>query len=403
MLLGTVLALLIAGYFIEISRRKTSAETNLVKAINAISDGFALFDANDRLVMSNDQFRRSLGSTGDRLRPGLRFEDMLRNGVESGLYPQAEGSEEAWIADRMQAHQAADFEQDELLADGTWLRASERRTADGWTVAFRLDITALKEAQLAAEAANHAKTEFLNVMTHELRTPLTVILGYNAFLKDPAALPANMALAEALADPKASQGDLQARQQALLDVVARYSAKMDASGQHLLNLIQETLDYAKIEEGKMQVCPSSLPVRGVIEDVVDQFQQQADAKGLDLWAEADEVAVMADETRLKQILFNLVGNALKFTDRGEIAIRTEVVGDALRFSVIDTGRGIPLHEQDNVFNSFHQVEGSNLRRQGGTGLGLAISRNLVKLHGGTMALQSREGHGSCFSFTIPLA
>lgn len=403
MLLCTVLALLIAGYFIEISRRKTSAETNLVKAINAISDGFALFDANDRLVMSNDQFRRSLGSTGDRLRPGLRFEDMLRNGVKSGLYPQSEGREEAWIADRMQAHQAADFEQDELLADGTWLRASERRTTDGWTVAFRLDITALKEAQLAAEAANHAKTEFLNVMTHELRTPLTVILGYNAFLKDPAALPANLALTETLADPQASEGDLQARQQALLDVVARYAAKMDASGQHLLNLIQETLDYAKIEEGKMQVSPSTLPVRGVIEDVVDQFQQQADAKGLDLWAEADEVAVMADETRLKQILFNLVGNALKFTDHGEIAIRTEVVGEALRFSVIDTGRGIPLHEQDNVFNSFHQVEGSNLRRQGGTGLGLAISRNLVKLHGGTMALQSREGHGSCFSFTIPLA
>ncbi|MEC8293446.1 MAG: ATP-binding protein, partial [Pseudomonadota bacterium] len=107
--------------------------------------------------------------------------------------------------------------------------------------------------------------------------------------------------------------------------------------------------------------------------------------------------------RLKQILFNLVGNALKFTDHGEIAIRTEVVGEALRFSVIDTGRGIPLQEQDNVFNSFHQVEGSNLRRQGGTGLGLAISRKLVKLHGGTMALQSREGHGSCFSFTIPLA
>ncbi|CUH83600.1 sensor histidine kinase [Thalassovita mediterranea] len=396
-LLATVLALLVAAYLIEISRRKTAAEKNLINAINAISDGFALFDANDRLVMSNAQFRRSLGGVGQAaLRPGMLFEDLLREGAARGLYPEAEGCEDDWVADRMLAHQAADFEQDELLSDGTWLRASERRTEDGWTVAFRMDITALKEAQLAAEAASLAKTEFLNIVTHELRTPLTVVLGYNAFLKDPATLPASQALSD-------QQGGISAAHQELLNTVARYAAKMDASGQHLLNLIQETLDYAKIEEGKMQIHPTDVPVRNLIEDVIDQFQQQADAKGLDLWAEADDVTVQADETRLKQILFNLVGNAMKFTNAGEVAIRTEVEGNTLRFSVMDTGQGIPKAEQSKVFDSFHQVEAADLRRQGGTGLGLSISRNLVELHGGRMSLQSREGHGSCFQFTIPLA
>lgn len=403
MLLGTVLALLIAAYFIEISRRKTSAEANLLNAINALPDGFALYDANDRLVMCNAPFRRSFEPSGRKLRAGMAFEDILKDGVKHGLYPQAEGQEEEWIKSRLNAHRSGRFEQEELLSDGTWLHSSERRTGDGWTVALQMDITALKEAQLSAEAANQAKTEFLNVVTHELRTPLTVVLGYNAFLADAAALPANQELARSLQDKAATTEERLQKQNAFVDVVQRYASKMETSGRHLLNLIQETLDFAKIEEGKMTVSPEKLPVHQLISEVLDQFQQQADAKGLDLWAEAHDTVVLADETRVKQILFNLVGNAMKFTPSGSVSIRTEITDRHLQFKVCDTGHGIPAAEQGRVFESFHQADSSDLRKAGGTGLGLSISRKLVELHGGTMSLQSVEGRGSTFSFTLPLA
>ena len=403
MLLGTVLALLIAAYFIEISRRKTSAEANLLNAINALPDGFALYDANDRLIMCNAPFRRSFEPSGRKLRAGMAFEDILKDGVKHGLYPQAEGQEEEWIKSRLNAHRSGRFEQEELLSDGTWLHSSERRTGDGWTVALQMDITALKEAQLSAEAANQAKTEFLNVVTHELRTPLTVVLGYNAFLADAAALPANQELARSLQDKAATAEERLQKQNALVDVVQRYASKMETSGRHLLNLIQETLDFAKIEEGKMTVSPEKLPVHQLISEVLDQFQQQADAKGLDLWAEAHDTVVLADETRVKQILFNLVGNAMKFTPSGSVSIRTEITDRHLQFKVCDTGHGIPAAEQGRVFESFHQADSSDLRKAGGTGLGLSISRKLVELHGGTMSLQSVEGRGSTFSFTLPLA
>lgn len=403
MLLGTVLALLIAAYFIEISRRKTSAEANLLNAINALPDGFALYDANDRLVMCNAPFRRSFEPSGRKLRAGMAFEDILKDGVKHGLYPQAEGQEEEWIKSRLNARRSGRFEQEELLSDGTWLHSSERRTGDGWTVALQMNITALKEAQLSAEAANQAKTEFLNVVTHELRTPLTVVLGYNAFLADAAALPANQELARSLQDKAATTGERLQKQNALVDVVQRYASKMETSGRHLLNLIQETLDFAKIEEGKMTVSPEKLPVHQLISEVLDQFQQQADAKGLDLWAEAHDTEVLADETRVKQILFNLVGNAMKFTPSGSVSIRTEITDRHLQFKVCDTGHGIPAAEQGRVFESFHQADSSDLRKAGGTGLGLSISRKLVELHGGTMSLQSVEGRGSTFSFTLPLA
>ncbi|MFY0679628.1 MAG: PAS-domain containing protein [Thalassovita sp.] len=403
LLLVTVFLLLISAYFIELNRRKTNAEQNLLSAINAISDGFALYDEDDRLVLYNQQYQRLYGPSADLLSRGRRFEDIIRDGVSRGRYPQAQGQEEAWIQDRLNAHKDANYEFEQLLADGTWLRVAERKTQNGWTVGVRVDITELKQAQIGAEAASEAKTEFLNIISHELRTPLTVILGYNAFLAAPQNLPATRALQTALQDTATEQNQLTEKTQTLLDTVARYAEKMDASGKHLLNLIQETLDYSKIEEGKMSLHPEPMPVRGLIEDIVDQFQQQADSKSIELWAEVDDVAILADETRLKQVLINLVGNAVKFTDAGEIAIQTETSGTDLTFHVTDTGFGVPAAQLDKIFESFHQVENPDVRRAGGTGLGLAITKKLVVMHGGDIWVTSTEGKGSRFSFTIPLA
>lgn len=402
MLLVTVLGVVIAIYFLELNRRKSSAEQNLLSAINAISEGFALYDDQDRLVLFNDGYKRQFGEAAAKLEKGLSFEQAIK--LSATHWQDQLGIDvEARIAARIRDHQNPQRDSEEQLPDGSWIKMSDRRTRDGWTVCLRTDITELKQAKLHAEAANRAKTEFLNVMTHELRTPLTVVLGYNAFLMKPENLPANLVLQQVLEDPTSTRSEIRHACAAVTDVVSRFGTKMDAAGQHLLALIQDTLDYAKIEEGKMVVLPEPLPVRPILESVIDQFQNQAKQKGIDLWAEADEVDILADETRLKQVLFNLVGNAIKFTDRGEVSIQTELLPGFLRFTVTDTGCGIPEAEFTRIFDSFHQIEDVNVRRAGGTGLGLAITRQLVTLHRGQITVESTPGEGSRFSFTIPLA
>ncbi|SEQ69981.1 ATP-binding protein [Thalassovita taeanensis] len=398
-----VFLLLIVAYFVELNRRKLAAEEHLLNAIDAINDGFALYDDQDRLVLFNNKYRKLYAQTGDLLVKGNTFERIIRGGVARGQYPQAKGIEEDWIAERMAKHREANYEIEQLLDDDTWVRVSERKTAAGWTVGFRVDITELKRAQTAAESANHAKTEFLNVISHELRTPLTVILGYNTFLVAPETLPTVRALREAIADESIPREALNEKTDKLVDMVARYAGKMDTAGKHLLTLIQETLDYSKIEVGKMNISPEPVEVAPIVESLVDQLRQQAKAKGICLLSETENLQVLADETRLRQILFNLIGNAIKFTDHGEIEVWTEKTGDMMTFHVEDTGQGIPADELERVFESFRQVETSSVRKTGGTGLGLAISRKLVEMHGGKIWVESTLGEGSAFSFTIPLA
>ena len=265
------------------------------------------------------------------------------------------------------------------------------------------DISDVYNALREAEAASAAKTEFLNVMSHELRTPLTVVLGYNALLAKPGLLPSVKAFDGQIKNGELSAESVAERLAAVETEVAKYAGKMEVAGRHLLTLINDILDLAKIEAGKLKVEPEDVALDTVIASVADQLSEQARKKSLDLKTETHGEIVFADEVRLRQILINLAGNALKFTDHGHVTIRSEPRGDEVAIHVVDSGRGIPAEKLEAIFDQFSQIDPSSTREKGGTGLGLSISRQLVEVQGGELTVESEVNSGSHFTFTLPAA
>jgi len=239
----------------------------------------------------------------------------------------------------------------------------------------------LAKARDAAESANRAKSEFLANMSHEIRTPMNAILGFTQLARDK------------VSDAK------------VLDLL-QYAYR---GGKMLLDLIDDILDLSKIEAGKLHHHPKPTRLKMQLEEVVALFRHGAESKGLTLDLEFDNIipdSIEIDSTKLRQILINLIGNAIKFTDHGNV--RVAVGGENinqdrldLRISVIDTGIGIPDLEQEHVFENFSQQLGQDQQRYGGTGLGLAISKRFAELMGGSLTLQSRPGEGSTFILHLP--
>lgn len=288
----------------------------------------------------------------------------------------------------------------------TWVRISGTPIYDeqGEFAGYRgvgTDVSVLYNALREAEAASFAKTQFLNVISHELRTPLTVVLGYNAFLAKPELLPSVKALNASVGAGNQSAKTALRYLAPIQDEIARYAAKIEVSGEQLLKLINDTLDLSRMDVGKFNIDAQEIAVDSVIESMVDQFAAAADQKSLELTAITNGEIVFADNTRLRQILMNLIGNALKFTEKGGILISTESVDGYVTIHIEDSGCGIPEDKQSMIFKPFGQVDTSYTRSNDGTGLGLTISHRLVELQGGRLTLKSEVGVGSTFSFTLP--
>ena len=404
---------------------RRSAMARLNDAIESMSESFALFDADDRLVLANSQHRQAYAHGAPLFGPGARFEDIIRGGIALGQHPEARGREEEWIAERMRRHRNPGQPFEQHLGDERWEKISERRTSDGGTVGVWTDITDLKrhelqlqerEEQLTATiakleqseselqrqarilrdlacesaeqreqavAASRAKSDFLAMMSHEIRSPLNGIIGNTDLLLD---------------------SPLAAGQRRCAEVVRQCGAA-------LITVIDDILDFSKIEAGKLDLACDDFSLADSLEAVVSMTRVAAQGKGLKLTATlADDVphGVKGDDNRLRQILLNLVTNAVKFTETGGVDIGVELAAATaeritVRFTVRDSGIGIPLEAQAQLFDAFYQVDGSYRRKARGTGLGLAICRRLVHLMGGEIGVESLPGMGSRFWFTVDLA
>ena len=508
----------------EAERRLRTVERQLSTAVNAISEGFVLYDGDDKLVMCNEQYRHMFPQVADIMVPGMAFEAIIDTALERGQYVYRGDDRETWRALRLDEHRnptGKPFLQ--CLANGRWVESREFRTPEGGVVGLRTDVTELTEIQrelerlaqrnelilrsvgnglcgidgfgritfindegarmlgydrreLAgesmtrlvlsplraerddapfdcalnqvlkdgrprhvsngvfwhregdgipveyvatpihadglqtgvvvvyrditerqrierqlleakekAEQGERAKSEFLATMSHEIRTPMNGVIGMTGLLLDTA----------------------------LADEQRRFAETIRESAEALLSIINDVLDFSKMEAGKLTLEESDFDLRDVVESVTEILAPKAYEKGLEIGSMLSvglPTAVRGDAGRLRQVLLNLIGNAIKFTERGSVAVRLSLAhdgGDAdrplVRFAVEDTGIGIPADVVGRLFDKFAQADSSTARRYGGTGLGLAISKNLVALMGGEIGVESEPERGSTFWFTVPLS
>jgi len=360
----------------------------LEASIEATGEGFVIYNEKDQLVFFNDRYRSLYRDTEEALKIGATFEDIIRFGVARGQYASSIGREEEWIAERMETHRKAEGALIQQLTDGTWLKIRERRTPQGYTVGFRIDITEQVEARREAEhalqevkQAEKTKAQFLSNISHELRTPLNGIVG----------------MVEVL-----SRSELNPQQKEVLNYLKDSSEK-------LRSLVLDLLDFSELQSHTLGVEVALFNPYELLGATANKFQNLAANKHLGFKAEAQgyvPYSVMGDMTRISQVLRQLIENALKFTSVGEVEITmfyraaSEETQPQLCFSVRDTGVGISSADQAMIFQPFTQKDGSSTRHQGGTGIGLSLARGIVEKLGGQLELKSVVGIGSTFTFNV---
>ncbi|HJV60523.1 MAG TPA: ATP-binding protein [Albitalea sp.] len=366
-----------------------TAKNTLDQALGSMGDGFLLCDANDCVVAWNRRYVEIFPWVRDTIAPGVHFKRLIELAAPAMLPEGSEDERNAWIERRMAIHTSGRGMYEQELAHGMVVHAIERRTPDGGVVSVTRDITAaeraLARAKAAAEAANESKSQFLAAMSHEIRTPLNGVLGMNGLLLNTALTPEQR----------------------------RFAELIRSSGQTLLTVINDILDLAKIEAGRMELEIAEFDPAGTLDEVVSLLTVRAQAKGLALTLKlAPDLpgALLGDASRLRQVMFNLIGNALKFTEHGrvEVEVSHRPLPDdddkvELAIAVRDTGIGIAPDAMPKLFDRFMQADATTARRYGGTGLGLAISREIVDLMGGRIEVESAVGVGSTFSVLVPMA
>ncbi|MEM5469156.1 ATP-binding protein [Celeribacter marinus] len=366
------------------------AERRLWDSLETIQDGFAVFDPSDTMIAANSAYLRVFDDL-EGVQPGITYTEIVRLAVEEGIIDVGDLSRDAYVEAAVTRWRAATREpQTVRLWNNQYIKMVDRRSRDGDMVSLGLNITGtiryeerLKKARYRAESANRAKSAFLANMSHEIRTPMNGMVG----------------MAELLAETQLDEEQL------------LFVETIKNSGAALLTLINDVLDYSKIEASKLSLHPEVFDLEHCIHDVLVLLQPNAAPKGLSLIIDYDmfmPTCFVGDPGRVRQVLTNLIGNAVKFTREGHVIVR--VVGmpqndgaaQRVHISVEDTGIGIPAQFRDHIFGEFNQVEGERNRKFEGTGLGLAITRELITLMDGEIWVDSIEGEGSCFGFCLSM-
>lgn len=394
-----------------LAEQTAKADARLRDAIDAISEAFVLWDADNRLVLCNSKFQRLHELSPEFVVPGTPYAEVMKDSLPPVGPDLVENAGEQ-VGARTYGAQ---------LVDGRWLQVTERRTKDGGYVSVGTDITTLKrheeklveserqlklnvtdlkksrqtlelqaqqladlaerylEQKAQAESANRAKSEFLANMSHELRTPLNAILGFAEVMQS--------GMFGALGCEKYTE----------------YCRDIRASGQYLLTVIDDILDMSRIEAGRVRLAKTPVPVERVIDNALKLVAERARAKELQLTVDnLPNATLPADERALQQILVNLLDNAVKFTPQGgRVSIRTRAAGDAINIFVEDGGIGIPKDALGKLGRPFEQVETELSRSHKGSGLGLAIARSLSELHGGGLRIRSQPGLGTVVMVHLP--
>ena len=367
-------------------RAREVSEQRLADAIDSLQEGFALFGPDDRLVICNDKYKSYFPLIREIVEPGVPFDELIRRAAEQGQNIETMNDPESWVQARLTAHAQASGTFEHQFSDGRYVWVTERKTRDGSTLSTYVDITELKlreheleYARKAAETASRAKSDFLANMSHEFRTPLNAIIGFTEVM------------CHQMLGPIENE-----QYRSYLDNIFDSSA-------HLLRMVNDLLDFEKIEANEIALNEEIVDITEVVASCKNMLSHRAQTSGVSLYSEMPERGPMlkVDALAMKKALINVITNAVKFTpSSGAVAITCQIVesGDVV-IRVIDTGIGISEDDLDRIMIPFVQVGAKSIVE--GTGLGLSITKSLVELHGGTLAIASEQGRGTTVSITIP--
>jgi PAS domain S-box-containing protein len=371
----------------KLERENRRANAYLVSAVDSVRDAFALFDHQDRLVMVNSAGRQLLGSGIEGSIVGMTFRDLLEKALSSGILDLSNETRDQLLERWLGYHHSPNGSIEIRSGTGRYLRVTEIKTAEAGTVSTIADVTddvvraeELRRAREVAEAASAAKSEFLSSMSHELRTPLNAILGFAQLLERDRKRPLDEKQLERL-------------------------GHVLSGGEHLLRLIDDVLDLARIEAGRIAVSCEPVNVREVVDELVAALGPMAARENItvEVNAPGELPDAFADRTRLTQILMNFGSNAIKYNKQGghvKITLR-QLDRQQLRVCVADDGIGIPPDKQDKIWEPFQRA-GQETGPIEGTGIGLTITKRLAELMQGRVGFTSQLGHGSEFWVDLPI-